>query len=193
MAHPTLALADAEPMPALAEWLLLWKQKRMKAKELAAEVDEEKEGSEGHEDFEAGPTAAKSEKPTANKQQKKSAGERPATRVDFDALGDNHMELKRQVQGLQGVVLELTSTCTILKNIADMLEHAEKLAVKKAEKKEKKEKSPPTVLAARPIPTSRLKGKTAATCSVHSEWSYPFGNGSAQLAASLWVETGIMC
>jgi len=193
MARPTLALTDTEST-ALEEWseeldvplVLLWKEKR-KAKELEAEVTEEKKGFEGHEDFEAGPTAAKIERIKSKKQQKKSAAEGPATRIGFDALGDDHVELKKEVQGLQGLVLDLKSQC---KSIAHMLGHGERPAVKKARTKEKKEKSPPTVLVARPIPTSRLKGKTAASC---SEWSHPFSNGSAELAASLWVGTAIMC
>ena len=164
MEHPSLALADAEPTPELEEWseemdvpLLLLRKEKSKAKELGAKVNEEKEGSEGHEDFEAGPKAAKIERKKAKKQQKKSSGKGPATRSEFDALGDDYMELKREVQGLQDVVLELKYPCAALKIIAHMLEHEEKPAITKGAKvgtKDKTDKSPPTVLtAARPIPT----------------------------------------
>jgi len=138
------------------------KEKR-KAKKLEAKVNAEKEGSgseaEQDDDFEDGPTA-KPEKPKASKQQKK-ADEGPPTRIDFEALGEDHMELKQEVQNLKQIVIDLQTTAlksmALIYRIQDgeapaaakmskMEVEAPPAAKKgaKPDKKEKKEKGPPS-------------------------------------------------
>jgi hypothetical protein len=108
------------------------KEKR-KAKKLEAKVNAEKEegsgsDTEGYTDFEDAPAAAaKIEQPTAaNKQRKTKADEGPVTRIDFDALGEDHMELKKEVQGLKLVIVDLQTTA--IKHVAQIYRLQDEIA-----------------------------------------------------------------
>jgi hypothetical protein len=178
VAKPKPAVADAKPKPAVADPGEVAtpsksapkekiakvdvkdkeRKEKRKAKKMEAKVNAEKEGSgseaEGDDDFEDAPTA-KAEKPKASKQQKK-ADEGPPTRIDFEALGEDHMELKQEVQDLKQIVIDLQTTAlksmaliyrmqdeaepATSKPAASKMEMDEKPAAKKGAKADKKEK-----------------------------------------------------